>query len=83
MDKSYLFSDEQMKQFITEGYVVLKTDFSKQFHLDLIDQLNLVYKHEGNPGNNILPRIPDLDKESVHPVIKGALTSVLSRDKGL
>jgi HEAT repeat protein len=80
MEQSFLFSDEQMRQFITEGYVILKTDFSKQFHSDLIQQLNDVYKNEGNPGNNILPRVPDLHKVFDHPTVKGALTSVLGPD---
>ena len=72
-----LLNDQQMKSFITNGFLILKTDFSKEFHAGLVDQLNEVYEKEGNPGNNILPRIRDMQKVFEHPVITGALTSVL------
>ena len=38
--------------------------------------LSIIQK-EGNPGNNILPRLPDLQRVFNDPVIKGALESVL------
>lgn len=72
-----LLNDDQMRQFIAEGFLVLKTDFSEEFHQHLLEQLNQVYNEEGNPGNNLLPRIPELQTVMDHPVITGALTSVL------
>jgi hypothetical protein len=72
-----LLTDEQMRSFITEGFLILKTDFPESFHQRLVEQLNYVYDQEGNPGNNLLPRIHDLKKVFKHPVITGALTSVL------
>ncbi|WP_235941298.1 HEAT repeat domain-containing protein [Paenibacillus puerhi] len=75
-----LLNDEQMKQFITNGYLILHTDFSEAFHESLMTQLNKVYEEEGNPGNNLLPRIREIQKIFDHPVITGALTSVLGPD---
>lgn len=72
-----LLTDEQMVTFIKEGVLLLKADFPKAFQERLLAQLNEVYSDEGNPGNNILPRIRDLQKVFDHPVITGALTSVL------
>ncbi|MCZ8511844.1 HEAT repeat domain-containing protein [Paenibacillus filicis] len=72
-----LLTDEQMRKFITEGFLILKTDFPEEFHKRLTEQLNEVYEKEGNPGNNLLPRIRDLQKVFDHPVVTGALTSVL------
>ncbi|MDD9268891.1 HEAT repeat domain-containing protein [Paenibacillus sp. GCM10023248] len=72
-----LLTDEQMREFITNGVLILKTDFSRAFHANLLDQLNTVYAEEGNPGNNLLPRIRELQKVFDHPVVTGALTSVL------
>ncbi|GIP33208.1 HEAT repeat domain-containing protein [Paenibacillus sp. J2TS4] len=72
-----LLTDEQMRQFIAEGFLILKTDLSKEFHQKLLEQLNAVYQNEGNPGNNLLPRIREVQKVFEHPVITGALTSVL------
>jgi hypothetical protein len=75
-----LLTDGQMKAFIRDGVLLLKTDFPKAFHDRLLEQLNKVYQEEGNPGNNILPRIRELQKVFDHPVITGALTSVLGPD---
>ncbi|MFD0697477.1 HEAT repeat domain-containing protein [Paenibacillus sp. GCM10027628] len=75
-----LLSDEQMRKFITDGFLILKTDFSSEFHRHLLEQLNYVYEHEGNPGNNLLPRIRELQQVFDHPVVTGALTSVLGPD---
>ncbi|QJD82081.1 HEAT repeat domain-containing protein [Cohnella herbarum] len=72
-----LLSDEQMKAFIVDGVLLLKTDFSPEFHARLLEKLDTVHEEEGNPGNNILPRIRELRKVFEHPVITGALTSVL------
>jgi hypothetical protein len=72
-----LLTDDQMKKFIAEGFLILKTDFSAEFHQSLLTQLNEIYQQEGNPGNNLLPRIRDLQKVFDHPTVTGALTSVL------
>ncbi|BBH19537.1 hypothetical protein Back11_08820 [Paenibacillus baekrokdamisoli] len=75
-----LLTDQQMKSFITNGFLILKTDFSKEFHAGLVEQLNEIYDKEGNPGNNLLPRIRDVQRVFENPVIVGALTSVLGPD---
>lgn len=80
MEDLRLLTDEQMRKFITEGYLVLNTDFSNEFHEELLEQLDYVYQNEGNPGNNLLPRVKKLQKVFDHPAIKGALTSVLGSD---
>ncbi|HWK23461.1 MAG TPA: phytanoyl-CoA dioxygenase, partial [Ureibacillus sp.] len=72
-----LLTDEQMRKFITDGFLILTTDFSEDFHHTLMESLNHVYEEEGNPGNNLLPRVPELQRVFEHPVITGALTSVL------
>lgn len=72
-----LLSDEQMSEFITKGYLVLKTDFPREFHEALMRKLDHVYKEEGNPGNNLLPRVPELQQVFNHPSVDGALQSVI------
>ncbi|RXZ83349.1 phytanoyl-CoA dioxygenase [Paenibacillaceae bacterium] len=72
-----LLTDEQMRTFITQGFLILNTDFSEQFHTQLEQTLNDVYEKEGNPGNNLLPRVREVQMIFDHPVITGALTSVL------
>lgn len=75
-----LLTDEQMQEFITKGFVVLKTDFSAEFHEKLMEKLNDVYEEEGNPGNNLLPRVPELQKVFNHPAVDGALQSVIGQN---
>lgn len=75
-----LLTDEQIRAFITEGFLILKTDFSNAFHQSMTDELKRVYEEEGNPGNNLLPRIREIQQVFDHPVITGALTSVLGPD---
>ncbi|TMV49987.1 phytanoyl-CoA dioxygenase [Paenibacillus mesophilus] len=80
IDSKYLLDDEQMAQFIAHGYLQLQTDFSPQFHQTVLHKMSEVYKQEGNPGNNLVPRIPEVQQIFDHPTIRGALTSVLGPD---
>lgn len=70
-------TDEQMRTFVTEGFIILQTDFPAAFHEAMTSELHRVYTEEGNPGNNLLPRIREIQQVFDHPVITGALTSVL------
>lgn len=79
-DSNYLLTDDQMRQFISRGYLVLKTDFSKEFHEGLNARLNEVMEKEGNPGNNIVPRLSEVGEIVENRVVRGALTSVLGDD---
>ncbi|OPA73795.1 phytanoyl-CoA dioxygenase [Paenibacillus selenitireducens] len=80
LDRKNLLTDEQMMQFITKGYLVLQNDLPTQLHQDTMDQIYHVLHEEGNPGNNILPRVPSIMEFFDTPVVKGALTSVLGPD---
>ena len=75
--QNHLLTDEQMRQFISHGYLILKTDFSAEFHTQLNARLDEVMNKEGNPGNNILPRLSEVNDVFQSPVIQGALTSVV------
>ncbi|MEI6430562.1 MAG: HEAT repeat domain-containing protein [bacterium] len=73
----YLFDDEKMRDFIVNGYCVLRVDFPDEFHQGIFEKTKKILAEEGNPGNNILPRIPEAQKVFDHPVVQGALTSIL------
>ena len=79
-DPNYLLSDEQMRHYITRGYVVLKTGLPKSFHEQIYQRTSEVMEKEGNPGNNILPRVPELHRVFADPTLRGALSSVLGPD---
>ncbi|MEX1028908.1 MAG: HEAT repeat domain-containing protein [Paenibacillaceae bacterium] len=75
-----LLTDEQMQTFISHGYLILQTGFPAAFHRSLTEQLHSIYQEEGNPGNNLLPRVRELQKVFDHPIVMGALTSVLGEN---
>ncbi|ACX64953.1 hypothetical protein [Paenibacillus sp. Y412MC10] len=80
LDSQWLLTDEQICQFIMKGYVVLHNELPDQLHAEVRDKINAVLHEEGNPGNNILPRVPEIQQFFETPVVQGALTSVLGPD---
>ncbi|MGO4544952.1 HEAT repeat domain-containing protein [Paenibacillus sp. 2TAB23] len=70
-------TDEQIVQFITNGYLVLQNELPNELHQKVMSQIHTVLMEEGNPGNNILPRVPDIQAFFETPVVRGALTGIL------
>lgn len=75
-----LFTDEHMRQFISNGFIVLNVDMPEGFHEHIYQRCEAVYDTEGNPGNNLLPRVPELQQVFDHPTITGAFSSLLGPD---
>ncbi|MEZ4860388.1 MAG: HEAT repeat domain-containing protein [Caldilineaceae bacterium] len=75
-----LLNDEQMQRFIRDGYITVQADFPDGFHQALYERIDEVFAREKNPGNNILPRLPQIQQVFDHPAVRGALTSILGPD---
>ena len=73
-------TDEQMRDFIVNGYVKVQTDFPPSFHENVYEQLEAMFEQTGNLGNNVLPLIPEIQEIFDHPVIHGAMQGVLGSD---
>ena len=80
LDPQYLLGDEEMQQFIAEGCLTLKSSLPASLHQAIYQRTEEVFAKEGNPGNNVLPRIPALQQVFDDPVIRGALASVVGPD---
>ena len=80
VDKAYLLSGEEIRDFIVNGYIQIQTDFPTDLHGDIYQQIEEMLAKEGNPGNNLLPRIPDIQRVFEHPKVCGALSSLLGPD---
>lgn len=80
IDKTYLLNDKQMRDFIVNGYLIVNTDLSRNFHDEIYRTTNTVFEKEGNPGNNLLPRIPEIRHVFDDLTVRGALTSLLGAD---
>ena len=75
--EKHLLSDAEMQQFIAQGYVQVQADLPGDFHAEVCRQIDAMLEAEGNPGNNIAPRIPAIAQVFAHPAVRGALTSIL------
>ena len=72
-------SDEQVRTFVANGVLTLQPELPAEFHRGMFDRfVELIGSdNDHNPGNNLLPVVPELQLVFDDPVIKGALTSVL------
>ena len=75
-----LLSDAQIQDYLTNGYTVVHTGHPPAFHRQILRQIETLYTTEGNPGNHILPRVPDLYQILRDPAVDGALRSLLGPD---
>ena len=73
-------TDEEMRDFIINGYVKVQTDFPPSFHENICQQLDTMFEETGNLGNNLLPAIPEIQEVFDHPVVHGAMQGVLGSD---
>ena len=81
MDKPALqLTDEEMRDFIINGYVKIKTDFPPSFHENIRQQLDAMFEETGNLGNNVLPLIPEIQEVFDHSTVHGAMQGVLGKD---
>ncbi len=79
-DAQHLLTDEAIQRFIIDGYMLVHTDFSEPVHQRIYDTIEDVFEKEGNVGNNILPRVPEIARIFAHAKMRGALTSLLGPD---
>ncbi len=80
VDKAYLLNPGEIRDFIVNGYIQIQADFPTDLHGSIYQQIEEVLAKEGNPGNNLLPRIPEIQQVFEHPKVCGALTSLLGPD---
>ena len=77
---AHLLTDAQMRHFIVNGYVTVTTTLPAKLHDAIYEKTMTVFDKEGNPGNNLIPRIPEIQKILDDPNVAGALTSLLGAD---
>ena len=73
-------ADEQVRRFICDGVLVLDSGLEPEVHQEIFDKLEWNAAHEFYMGNNVLPRIAELQRILDAPVIHGALQSILGED---
>jgi hypothetical protein len=73
----HFLEDEAMRQYIVKGYFTVQADLPASFHENIVRRLDAVLDTEGNWGNNILPRVPEIQQVFRLPAVHGALASIL------
>ena len=73
-------SDEQIRTFICDGILVIDSGVPSEINQQIFDKIQWNNNHEFNMGNNVLPRVPELQQVLDSPRIHGALESVLGID---
>ena len=73
-------TDDQMRTFIRDGYITVRPNLPREYHDEMFAKVDEVFQTEGNPGNNLLPRIPELQLLYDDPVTRGALAGIMGDD---
>lgn len=74
--QSHLLGDEAMLHFLIRGFHVVKTGVAPEIHTQILEDAKVAVS-EGNPGNDILHKVPGLHEIYKDPAMVGALTSIL------
>ena len=77
MPAPILLTDAQVQAYLTNGYITVQTAHPPVLHQNIHRQIETLFATEGNPGNDILPKVPDLYQILQDPAIDGALQSLL------
>ena len=80
LSESHKLTDAQMRDFIMNGYLTVQTDLPRSIHETIYRKTQEYTAKEGNLGNNILPRVPELQAVFEEPVVRGAFTSILGEN---
>ena len=75
-----LLNDEQVREFIANGFLRLTPDVDANLHKEIEALLRFAVEKEGWYGNNILARVPKMYEVLNCPVVHGAVSSIAGPD---
>ncbi|MGI9333818.1 MAG: HEAT repeat domain-containing protein [Gammaproteobacteria bacterium] len=77
-----LLGDTDLRFFLANGFVQITPDLDAGFHARMFERCSELVGEDNdhNPGNNLLPLVPELNLVFEDPVVRGALGSVLGPD---
>ena len=80
LDKNCLLDGAAMRQFIVDGYIQVQAQLPAGFNRRICGKIDTVLARNGNPGDDILPHVPEIQQVFDAPAVRGALTSLLGPD---
>jgi hypothetical protein len=75
-----LLTDTEMQQYLVDGFLILQPTVPEGTHELIDEKFTWLVENETNPGNNILPRLPELNLVLESPEVRGAITSLMGPD---
>ena len=76
---SETLSNEMVNRFISDGCLQIQSDLPEEYHSNICNKVDKAVEN-GNPGNNLLPIIPEITEVFKDPKIAGALETLLGPD---
>ena len=73
-------NDAAMQRFVRDGYVMLKPGFSDEFNETIRKRIDGMMEKFGNPANNLVPHVPEIQDVFDDPMVHGAMSSILGED---
>ena len=68
---------DQVRRFIADGYLVLQPSVPDELHRTICRNIAAAVPGTDNPGNNILPMVPEMRHVLESPEVHGALLTLL------
>jgi len=75
MTTRYL-NDDALLTYLRQGYVTVQPNLPAELHRRIHDETEQVFA-DGNPGNDILPKVPAMQTVLDDPAVVGALSTIL------
>ena len=73
----HLLDDATVQRYIVDGHLAIRPTLPADYHPALKAQLDALIERDGNPGNDLIERVPDLARLFADPAVAGALQSLL------
>ena len=77
MTEPIFLTDEQIRSYIVDGFILLKPSVPDEIHATINKKLTAYLESSPNPGNNVLPVAPEMRHILNSPEVRGALISVV------
>ena len=68
-NQPHTLDDGNLARFVADGCLTVRTTLPADFHSDLYARIDEVFEKEGNPGNNLLPRLPGIQRVFDDPAV--------------
>lgn len=77
-----MLSEKELKKFIVDGYHIINPNLLKDsnIHDVIYNKVKNIIDKEGNPGNNVSPKVPEMEEILLDPIVDKSIESILGKD---